>query len=264
MSERTGACVSVEIRDRIAHLRLDRPEAANTMNLPFGRDFLNAATVAAQSDVRVILLSGAGRHFCFGGDLKSMVSSERDLGDYLVELTANLHAGIAHLARAAAPVIAAVNGTAAGAGLGLVLCADLAIAARGAKFTPAYTGVGLTPDAGCTYWLPRAVGAKRAMEWLLTNRVLDADEALAWGVVNRVVDDAQLVEEAAALARKIAAGPTGAYRRLKRLLAESDPGFEAQLARESHAIAAQGASGEGREGIAAFLEKRAPRFDGAP
>ncbi len=263
MSERTRECVSVEISDGIARLTLDRPDAANTMNLAFGRDFLNAATVAAQSGVRAILLSGTGRHFCFGGDLKGMVSAERDIADYLVELTANLHAGIAHLARAAAPVIAAVNGTAAGAGLGLVLCADLAIAARGAKFVPAYTGVGLTPDAGCTYWMPRAVGAKRAMEWLVTNRVLDADEALAWGVVNRVVDDARLLEEAEALARKIAAGPAGAYRRLKRLLAESDPGFEAQLARESHAIAAQGASAEGREGIAAFLEKRSPRFDAA-
>jgi 2-(1,2-epoxy-1,2-dihydrophenyl)acetyl-CoA isomerase len=249
-----------EIRDHVARLTLNRPAAANAMNLDFGRHFLDAAIAAARSEARVILLTGAGRHFCFGGDLKGMVGAEGDLSAYLVELTTYLHAGLAHLARAAAPVIAAVNGTAAGAGLGLVLGADLAIAARSAKFTTAYTGVGLTPDAGCTYWLPRAVGAKRAMEWFLTNRVLDAEEACAWGVVNRVVDDAMLASEVDALAAQIAAGPAGAYRRLKRLLAESDPGYAAQLARESQAIAAQGVSAEGREGIAAFLEKRSPRY----
>ena len=256
----SDATVRLEIRDRVARLTLARPAAANAMNREFGRDFLDAAVAAARSEARAILLTGEGRHFCFGGDLKGMVGAEAGLADYLVDLTTHLHAALAHLARAAAPVIAAVNGTAAGAGLGLVLGADLALAARSAKFAPAYTGVGLTPDAGCTYWLPRAVGAKRAMELFLTNRVLDAEEACVWGIVNRVVDDAALLGEAEALATRIAAGPAGAYRRLKRLLAESDPGFEAQLARESQAIAAQGVSSEGREGIAAFLEKRSPRY----
>ncbi|MDE2306196.1 MAG: enoyl-CoA hydratase/isomerase family protein, partial [Gammaproteobacteria bacterium] len=235
------ATVRLEIRDRIAHLTLSRPAAANAMNLAFGREFLDAAVAAAGGEARAILLTGEGRHFCFGGDLKGMLGTERDLKDYLVELTTNLHAGLAHLARAAAPVIAAVNGTAAGAGLGLVLGADLAIAGRSAKFAPAYTGVALTPDAGCTFWLPRVVGMKRAMELFLTNRVLDAEEASALGIVNRVVDDAALAAEAGALAARIAAGPVGAYRRLKRLLAESVSGYEAQLARESQSIAAQGA-----------------------
>ena len=262
MSEPSAAqpTVCLEIREGIAYLTMNRPQAANSMNRAFGRDFLDAALAAGASTVRAIVLRGEGKHFCFGGDLKAMIGADSDLGDYLVDLTTNLHAGIAHLARAAAPVIAAVNGTAAGAGLGLVLAADLAIAARSAKFAPAYTAVGLTPDAGCTHHLPRVVGAKRAMELLLTNRVLDAEEALAWGIVNRVVDDAALGEETDALAARIAAGPTGAHRRLKRLLADADAGFEAQLARESRAIAAQGVSEEGREGIAAFLEKRSPRY----
>jgi 2-(1,2-epoxy-1,2-dihydrophenyl)acetyl-CoA isomerase len=153
-----------------------------------------------------------------------------------------------------------VNGTAAGAGLGLVLAADLAIAARNSRFVSAYTGVALSPDAGCTFLLPRAVGYKRALELFLTNRVLDAQQALEWGIVNQVVDDEHLAEAAAALASKLAAGPLGAFGAVKRLLAEAQPGFEAQLGRESDSIAARGISAEGREGIAAFLEKRVPRF----
>jgi 2-(1,2-epoxy-1,2-dihydrophenyl)acetyl-CoA isomerase len=262
MTDTAAPTLHLEIRDHIAHLTMVRPEAANTMNLQFGREFLAAAFAiqAASGGVRAVLLTGEGKNFCFGGDLKGMVDSGNDVTAYLAELTTNLHAGMVHLARLDAPVIAAVNGAAAGAGLGLVLAADLAIAARSAKFAPAYTGVGLTPDAGCTFLLPRAVGYKRAMELFLTNRVLDAQQALDWGIVNQVVEDDRLAASAAALAERLAAGPTGAYGAVKRLLAEAEPGFEAQLGRESRSIAARGASAEGREGIAAFLDKRRARF----
>jgi 2-(1,2-epoxy-1,2-dihydrophenyl)acetyl-CoA isomerase len=262
MSNGAEPTVRLEIRDQIAFLTLARPEAANTMNLQFGREFLAAALAIEAARARAVVLTGQGRNFCFGGDLKGMVASGTDVSAYLSELTTNLHAGMALLARLDAPVIAAVNGTAAGAGLGLVLAADLAIAARGAKFVLAYTGVGLTPDAGCSFLLPRAVGYKRAMELLLTNRVLDAQQALDWGLVNQVVDDEGLAESAAALAARLAAGPVGAFGGVKRLLAEAEPAFEAQLARESRSISARGTTAEGREGIAAFLEKRTPRFSG--
>ncbi len=253
--------IRVQVQGAVAHLTLTRAEAANTMNLQFGREFLAAAqSLQADRRVRAVLLSGEGRNFCFGGDLKGMVASSGDLGAYLSELTTALHAGLAHLMRMNAPVVAAVKGSAAGAGLGLVLAADLAIAGRGAKFTAAYTGVGLTPDAGCTFLLPRAVGYKRAMELLLTNRVLDAEEALDWGLVNQVVDDDKVDETAAMLAARLASGPTGAYGGVKRLLGEAEPGLESQLGRESRSIAGLGAATEGREGIAAFLEKRPPRF----
>jgi 2-(1,2-epoxy-1,2-dihydrophenyl)acetyl-CoA isomerase len=261
MNSTAAPTIHLEIRESVAFLSLARPDAANTMNLEFGREFLAAAfAIEAAPNVRAVLLTGQGKNFCFGGDLKGMVASGTDVRAYLSELTTHLHAGMALLARLDAPVIAAVNGTAAGAGLGLVLAADLAIAARSAKFAPAYTGVGLTPDAGCTFLLPRAVGYKRAMELLLTNRVLDAQQALDWGLVNQVVEDETLVETAAALAARLAAGPAGAFGAVKRLLAEAEPGFEAQLARESRSIASRGMTAEGREGIAAFLEKRAPRF----
>jgi 2-(1,2-epoxy-1,2-dihydrophenyl)acetyl-CoA isomerase len=251
----------VDIRDRVARLTLTRPDAANTMNLQFGREFLAAAlSLRGDESVRAVILSGEGKNFSFGGDLRGMVGSGGDLGAYLGELTTTLHAALAQLMRMDAPVVAAVKGSAAGAGLGLVLAADLVIAARSAKFTAAYTGVGLTPDAGCTFLLPRAVGYKRAMELLLTNRVLAAAEALEWGLVNQVVDDDKVDETAAALAARLAAGPTGAFGGVKRLLAEAEPGLEDQLGRESRSIAACGIGAEGREGIAAFLEKRAPRF----
>lgn len=253
--------VRVDVRGAVAHLTLTRAEAANTMNLQFGREFLAAAqSLQADPRVRAVILSGEGRNFCFGGDLKGMVASGGDLSAYLSELTTALHSGLAHLMRMDAPVIAAVRGSAAGAGLGLVLAADLAIAGKSAKFTPAYTGVGLTPDAGCTFLLPRAVGYKRAMELMLTNRVLGAEEALDWGLVNQVVDDDQVDETAAALAARLAAGPTGAFGGVKRLVAEAEPGLETHLGRESRSIAGRGAGAEGREGIAAFLEKRTPRF----
>ena len=260
MSSNTAPTLQLEIRDGIAFVTLNRPDAANTMTLQFGREFLAAAFAIEAAAVRAVVLSGAGKNFCFGGDLKGMVASGADVPAYLSELTTNLHAGMALLARLDAPVIAAVNGTAAGAGLGLVLAADLAVAARSAKFVSAYTAVGLTPDAACTFLLPRHVGYKRAMDMFLTNRVLDAQQALDWGLVSQVVEDEKLADTAAALAARLAAGPAGAYGAVKRLLAESEPGLETQLGRESRSIAARGASHEGREGIAAFLEKRAPTF----
>jgi 2-(1,2-epoxy-1,2-dihydrophenyl)acetyl-CoA isomerase len=252
--------IDLNIRDRIAFLTFVRPEAANIINMQFGRELLSAVFAVEAGGARAVVLTGQGRNFCFGGDLKGMVASGGDAQAYLSELTVNLHAAIALLARLDAPVIAAVNGTAAGAGMGLVLAADIAIASRSSKFLAAYTAVGLTPDASCTFLLPRAVGYKRAMELLLTNRVLDAGQALDWGLVNEVVDDDKLVDTAAALAARFAAGPVGAFGAVKRLLADAEPGLEGQLCREGRSIAARGTSEEGREGIAAFLAKRAPRF----
>src|SRR5690606_29457015 len=184
-----------------------------------------------------------------------------DIRAYLRELTATLHEAISHFVRMDAPVIAAVNGTAAGAGVGLIGIADLAVCAESSKFNLAYTSVGLTPDASASFTLPRIIGAKRAMELLLLNRVLSAEEALAWGLVNRVVPDAEVVPEALKIAERLAAGPLGALGRTKRLVMQSLGALESHLVLESQTIADQGATREGAEGIAAFLEKRKPRFD---
>ena len=182
----------------------------------------------------------------------------------LRELTTYLHAAISHFVRMDAPVVAAVNGTAAGAGVGLVAMADLAVCGRSSQFNLAYTNVGLTPDAGTSFLLPRIVGAKRAMELLLLNRVLSAAEALSWGLVNEVVDDEQLPARALELAEQLARGARGAYGATKRLIAQSLGAFESQMVLESETIAAHAVSAEGMEGIGAFLEKRRPQFPEAP
>src|SRR5436190_19602137 len=173
-----AARVEVGTRGAVALVTLNRPQSGNTLNLQMAMDLLAAAmTCARYAAVRAVVLTGAGPHFCFGGDLRGMASRSGAGNDYVRELTTYLHAAISHFVRMDAPVIAAVNGTAAGAGVGLVAMADLAICASSAKFNLAYTGVGLTPDASTSFLLPRAVGAKRAMELLLLNRTISAEEA---------------------------------------------------------------------------------------
>ncbi|MBK7249712.1 MAG: enoyl-CoA hydratase/isomerase family protein [Gammaproteobacteria bacterium] len=257
----SASTVLVETRGSVAVLTLNRPDAANTLNLRMACDLLAAALVCERNhEIRAVVLTGAGRQFCFGGDLRGMINEGGAIDAYLRELTMHLHSAIALFMRMDAPVIAAVNGTAAGAGVGLVAMADLAVAARGAKFSLAYTGVGLSPDAGTSFLLPRAVGAKRAMELVLTNRTLTADEALDWGLVNRVADDAQLLDEAITLAEQLAAGPRRSLGQAKRLVGAALGALESHMALESRAIAGLGAGSEGQEGIHAFLEKRKPRY----
>ena len=253
--------VKFELAGDVVWITLNRPEAGNSINLQFGRDLLDAATrCRGTHGVRAVVVTGAGKAFSFGGDLSAMMMNEGDaIEAYLRELTVDLHAAIVAFPRLDAPVIAAVNGTAAGAGVGLVAMADLAIAAESAKFSLAYTGVGLTPDGSTSYFLPRLLGAKRAMELVLTNRPLSAAEALEWGLVNQVVPDASLRNEAGRLADRLAAGPIGAFSHAKRLL-RSEASLEAQLEDESRTIARQATSAEAAEGIQAFLGKRKPDF----
>jgi 2-(1,2-epoxy-1,2-dihydrophenyl)acetyl-CoA isomerase len=254
--------VEVETRGAVAVVTLNRPDSSNTLNLQMAMDLLAAAmTCGRNASVRAVVLTGAGKNFCFGGDLRGMIAKGQGADAYLRELTTYLHESISHFVRMDAPVIAAVNGTAAGAGVGLVAMADLAVSAASAKFALAYTGVGLTPDASTSFLLPRAIGSKRAMELFLLNRALSAEEALDWGLVNRVVPDAQLLSEAIAMGEKLSAGPTGAFGRTKRLVASSLGALESQMVLESETISGQGATAEGLEGIAAFLDKRKPNFN---
>ena len=253
--------VVLEIKDRVATIALNRPDAANALDLVIGRDLM-AAALQCETDpqVRAVVLTGRGKHFCFGGDLKGMQEKGDQLTAYLNELTTVLLGAVSAFARMKAPVIAAINGTVAGGGVGLACAADLAIAGKSSKFTLAYTGVGLAPDVSTSFLLPRIVGRRRAMELFLLNRVLTADEALSWGLVNQVVEDAELMAQAQALAARFAAGPTESYAAVKRLMDASDPGLEAQMALEGRTIAAQAMNPHGREGVSAFLEKRKPNF----
>ncbi len=256
-----NSTVNFELADGVAMVTLNRPDQANTMNLQFGRDLKAAAArCRTEQGVRAVILTGAGKAFSFGGDLGGMMQGAANgIEEYLRELTLDLHAAIQVFTRLDAPVIAAVNGTAAGAGVGLVAMADLAIAAESAKFSLAYTGVGLTPDGSTSYFLPRTIGRKRALELVLTNRALSAAEALEWGLVNKVVADADLMGETQKLAGRLAAGPLKAFGHAKRLM-QSNASLEAQLEDESRTIARQAMSAEANEGINAFLGKRKPVF----
>jgi len=253
--------VLVEVSDRVATISLNRPGASNALTLELARELLAVALrCEADTDVRAVVLTGAGRHFCFGGDLRAMREQGEGAGAYINELTTYLHAAIGAFARMRAPVIAAVNGTAAGAGVGLACAADLALCGRGSRFSLAYTAVGLAPDGSTSFLLPRIVGHRRAMELILLNRVLGGEEALAWGLVNQVVEDAEITSQARALATRLATGPTEAYAAVKRLALAAQPGLETQMALEGRTIAALSVHPHGREGIAAFIDKRKASF----
>lgn len=255
------ATVLLEQRGGVAVITLNRPDNANVLNLQMGRELLQVVTACERnSAVRAVVLTGAGKHFCFGGDLRGMAAAEAAPDAYLRELTADLHAAIVKLVRLDAPVIAAVHGTAAGAGVGLVAMADLAVCGEGTKFSLAYTGVALTPDGSTSFFLPQILGNKRALELLLTNRSLAAAEALQWGLVNQVVADAEVLSTALLLAERLADGPRHAFAGTRRLVALAGGALEAHLAIERETIARQAASDEGQEGIRAFVEKRKPRF----
>ncbi len=255
-----------EITDGVAEITLNRPDAYNTLNLAMVRELYDAVRRCDDdSSVRAVLLTGAGKAFCGGGDLKSFEAEARrdDIEAHVKDVTTHLHGAISRLARMEKPVIAAVNGVAAGGGMGLAMACDLALAAESARFTMAFTQVGLTPDSSASYYLPRLVGLRRALDLTLTNRMLSAAEAESWGLVAYMAPDGELLARARELARRLADGATGALGGAKRLLREGwNETLETQMARESERIAQAAASPEGHEGITAFVEKRAPRFTG--
>lgn len=256
--------LELQVRDGVAHLTLNRPDAANAITVELARDLM-LATLRCDEDpaVRAVLLTGAGRMFCGGGDLKAFAGRSDDLPHYLKELTTYLHAATSRLTRMNAPVVAAVHGSAAGAGMSLACAADVVLAAESAKFTMAYTRAGLTPDGSSTYFLPRIVGLRRALELALTSRVLTSAEAFELGIVTRIVPEARLLDEARNTAAEFAAGPTQAFGATKRLLHTGWTGtLETQMELEARAIADVSRGADAREGIAAFAAKRPPRFTG--
>jgi 2-(1,2-epoxy-1,2-dihydrophenyl)acetyl-CoA isomerase len=254
--------LTLERRDRVAVLTLDRPDDANSLDPTMARELADAtAGLDRDPAVKAVVLTGSGRFFCAGGDVKSMLAFD-DMPTGLKKLADDLHRAVSTLNRMAAPVIAAVNGVAAGAGFSLVAGADLVVAAESAKFTMAYTKIGLSPDGGSSYYLPRVIGLRRTQELMFTNRVLTAAEALDWGLVTRVVADGTALDEALALAETFVAGSRGANAAVKQLLTASfGNALETQIELEGRLIAARSATADGREGTGAFAEKRTPAFE---
>ena len=256
--------VLYSVCDGVAKVTLNRPAQFNALNLGMARELYDAAIACGEDPaVRAVVITGAGKAFFAGGDLASFHEAGDRRAALIREMTSAFHGAIARFNSIDAPVIAAVNGVAAGAGFSMMLSCDLAIAARSAKFSMAYTKAGLTPDGSSTYFLARTVGLRRAQELTLTNRTLTADEALDWGLLTRVVDDAVFGESVDQLAQEIAKGPTRSFGAAKRLIRKGfDESLETQMENETGEIAAASVRRDGREGVDAFLGKRAPVFHG--
>lgn len=254
--------ITFELVDGVARITLNRPDEGNAIDQAFADRLCDIAHGCDGDDaVRVLLLTGAGRMFCAGGDIHAFSAAAERLPAFVRDLTASLHVAMARLMLMRKPIVAAVNGPAAGAGLGLALLGDVVLAACSATFVLAYAGIGLSPDAGTTYLLPRLIGLRRAQEMLFLGKTLKAEEARDWGLVTAVVDDAALNQHAEAAARRIAAMPNAVLGRSKRLLMRSlDHSLETQLEEEAQAIAISAAEPACRDGVDAFLNKRRADF----
>jgi 2-(1,2-epoxy-1,2-dihydrophenyl)acetyl-CoA isomerase len=250
--------VNLSIENNVAIVTLNRPEAGNSIDLQMAKELMEAAIYCSESEtVRAVVITGAGTRFSVGGDLKSFAAEGEDISAHLKKVTSYLHQAISFFARMNKPFIGAINGAAAGAGMSMACACDLVYASDKAKFVMAYNRIGLTPDGSGSYFLPRLVGMRRALELMYTNRQLTADEACEWGIVNQVVAEDQLMDTVLGLAETLAKGPMNAYGETKKLFYHSlQETLESQMSKESLLLAERASSKEGKEGIAAFLEKR--------
>lgn len=260
----TTSCVLRAARTgNVVTLMMDRPDCGNAIDVSMARALLSATLDCADDrSVRCVVLTGAGQAFCTGGDIRSFGQSE-DPGAAVEQITAPLHMAIARLARMEKPLLVAVNGVAAGAGFGLALLGDVVLAARSAKFAVAYGAIGVSPDAGTSWLLPRLVGLREAQRLALRGERIDAADAERLGIVSRVVDDFDLAAATARTAQQLAELSGTAVRRTRALLhASYSSDFAAHLEEEAESIAAATREADGREGITAFLAKRKPQFGG--
>ena len=258
--------VQLEMHDAVALITLNRPASLNALTTEVGKDFQAAVAEARERGARAIVLTGAGRAFCAGGDLREMqkiAEREGKVEAFFDEPLRLLNKCILLIRSVPLPVIAAVNGAASGGGCNLALACDLVVAGEGAKFNQAFIKIGLVPDCGGTFILPRLVGWRRATELMMTGEVVTAARALEMGMINAVVPDEELLPRALAMAEKLANAPTAAIGRIKELLevsAKND--YQAQLELERKVQIDSGLTKDFKEGVAAFIEKRPPKFVG--
>jgi len=254
----------LDTREAVVTITLNRPDQGNAIDMDLASQLRDVAReVALDEQVRCVVLTGQGKMFCAGGDIHAFAAAT-DRRTFLSELARTLHEAVTSFAMMEKPLVVLVNGPAAGAGLSLTAIGDVVLAADVAHFTAAYTRIGLTPDGGLTWLLPKLIGVRRAQEMIIGNRRLSADEAVAFGLVTRTVPHADLAAQGAAAADDLAEASTmaiGASRAL--LLRGAAVGFTDHLDAEAAMIGESAARADGREGVAAFLECRPPSF-GSP
>jgi 2-(1,2-epoxy-1,2-dihydrophenyl)acetyl-CoA isomerase len=250
----------VERAAQVATITLNRPDAYNALNLGLGRElFAVSLELDEDPDVRCVVLTGSGKSFCAGGDVKDFADNLPRVGALIKELTTYLHGAISRFCRSDKPVLVAVNGIAAGGGFSLALSGDVVLATESAKFTMAYSRIAATPDGSSSYFLPRLVGLRRAMELYFTNRVLTAREAAEWGLITRAVPDAEFKAAVETLARDLAQGPSKAFGAAKRLFHQSTwESLETQMELEAQSIASCGRTEDFAAGVTAFASKGKP------
>lgn len=255
-----------EIRDGAARLTLNRPEKLNSFNIQMHTETRDALDqVNRDGGVRVLLVTGAGRAFCAGQDLSDRAVAPGEAVDLGASIDTYYAPLVRRLRSLPIPVVCAVNGVAAGAGANFAVACDIVIAAKSASFIQSFSKIGLIPDTGGTYFLPRLIGTARAMGLALLGDKLTAEQAASWGLIWQCVDDAEFRPAVDALIKQFAAGPTAALARIKQAIyASGNNTLDQQLDLERDFMRELGYSNDFREGVAAFLEKRAPRFTGGP
>ncbi|HLT78366.1 MAG TPA: enoyl-CoA hydratase-related protein [Ferrovibrio sp.] len=255
----------VEKKDGIATVTLNRPDRLNALNSELMTELGRALDeIEADAAIRCLLLTGAGRGFCSGADLASGdLNNDGGMPDLGRALHDKYHPVIRKLAAYRMPVVCAVNGPAAGAGMSLALCGDIVIAAKSATFLQAFANIGLVPDAGSTFFLPRLAGTARALGLTMLGEKLPAETAAEWGLIWKCVEDDALMEEAGKIAAKFASGPTVGLAQIRKLIRQSATnGLDAQLEAEREAQAIAGRTRDFIEGVSAFLQKRPAKFSG--
>jgi 2-(1,2-epoxy-1,2-dihydrophenyl)acetyl-CoA isomerase len=258
--------IQLEWRGAVCLLTLNRPDRLNALTVAVAQEFQRAVGEAIEKGTRALVITGSGRAFSAGGDLREMqsiASSEGRVEAFFDEPLRILNEAILLIRETPIPFIAAVNGVASGGGCNLALACDLVIAGESAKFNQAFIKIGLSPDCGGTFILPRLVGWKKAAELMFTGDLVTAQQALEMGMINAVTPDAELMSHALAMADRLAAAPTAAIGQIKRLLdASAINDCRAQLELERKAQIESGQTKDFKEGVSAFLEKRPPRFVG--
>lgn len=257
MSEPVLLCV----QDEIASIVLSRPEQGNAIDLSMAKALLRAVIACDQDDkVRCVILNASGKLFCAGGDLDAFVHAKEGISRYLSELAGTFHLAISRLMRMHKPVVVLVNGSAAGAGMSLALIGDIVLAQRSASFTPAYGAIGLSPDGGLTWLLPRLIGLRRAQEIILLNKRLNAHQAFELGLVTRVVEDGQLSIEGHTVAQSLVGMNVVALGSVRQLLLQSHGSqLEAHLESEARSLSALSSQPYVQDKVAAFIQQRSAK-----